>query len=62
MSAVYKSDKFGFMLHYLYSPTVAPDRPKHVQILSVILQISREQVCAFCWLCCESLINKARNE
>lgn len=61
-SAVYKSDRFGFMLYYLYSLIVAPGRLKHLEILSVIIQISKEQVCVFCWLCCESLINKVRNE
>lgn len=41
---------------------VTPGGPKHLEILSAIFQISKEQVCAFCWFCCEFLINKARNE
>jgi len=45
-----------------YSLMVTPGRPKHLDILSAILQISKKRVCAFCWFCCESLINKARNE
>ena len=53
MPAAYKSDCFGFMLYYfVWYPddgflwTETCRNVKH----HIIIQISKEQVCAFCWL------------